>query len=376
MKKLIFIIMFSVCCLGFSLEIKASEYIDINSYDFDEVENIVNESIGNQDINFTDIVEDLISGESENVFKNMFKNLADNLMSEIYYNKDAIIRVLIIAIIAAFFTNLSSVFSNNQISETGFFITYMLLITILVAAFSVITSVATNMISLLLDFMRALIPAYFLAVGVASGTVTSLAFYEITLILISVVNYLFLYFLIPAINIYVVLLLINNVSKEDFLSKLAELLKTIIEWSLKTLFAIVLGVNVIQSMCLPIVDSLKTTALKKVVSMIPGIGSGTNAITQVIIGSGALIKNGIGAAALVFIVLICLVPVIKVFVFSLMYQGTAAIIQPVSDKRIIQCINSVFDGSKLLLRVVIMSALLFIITIAIICLSTNVAYYS
>lgn len=376
MKKVLFIISLLAFAITFDIHVKATDYGSIDSYDFEEVEKLIDTNLENKDIDFTGMVKELITGESENVFKNMFTNLKDNLLAEIYYNKDSIIKVIVIAIVAAFFTNLSSVFNSSQISETGFFITYMLLVTILVAAFTVITSIAYDMISVLLDFMKALIPAYFLSVGVASGSGSALAFYEITLVLISVVNYLFLYVLIPAINVYVVLLLINNVSKEDFLSKLADLLKTVIDWSLKTLLGIVLGVNVIQSLCVPIVDSLKTSALKKAINFIPGIGTGTNAITQLLIGSGALIKNGIGAAALVVIVLICLVPVLKLVIFCLMYQGTAAIVQPISDKRIVQCINSVFEGTRLILRVVVTSAILFIVTIAIVCMSTNATYFS
>jgi stage III sporulation protein AE len=376
MKKTIFVIIFIVCVFGFTNKVQASEYGDIDSYNFDDLQKILDTDLSNKDMEFVDVVKGIISGDSENVFKNLFGNLKDSILAEITYNKDALVRVIIIAILAAFLTSLSAIVTNNQISETGFFITYMLLITILLAAFTVITNVASTVISQLLDFMRALIPSYFLAVGFAGGSLTSMAFYEITLVLITVVNYLFLYIIIPAINIYVVLLLINNVSKEDFISRLADLLKTIINWTLKTILGVVLGINVIQSMCLPIADSLKTTALKKAVTMIPGVGNATNAITQVLIGSGTLIKNGIGAAALVLIVVICITPVLKLCIFSIMYQGTAAIIQPISDKRIINCILSVSEGTKLLIRVVVTGAILFIITIAIICIATNVAYYS
>lgn len=137
-----------------------------------------------------------------------------------------------------------------------------------------------------------------------------------------------------------------------------------------------LGINVIQGMCVPIVDSLKTTAIKKAINFLPGFGTGVNAVTQVLLGTGSLIKNGIGAAALVIIVVICLTPIIKLVIFSLMYQGTAALIQPISDKRIIQCIMSVNEGTRLLLRIVVTAALLFMITIAVISISTNAVYFS
>ena len=94
-----------------------------------------------------------------------------------------------------------------------------------------------------------------------------------------------------------------------------------------------------------------------------------------VVGSGVLIKNGIGAAALVVILVLCAVPVVKLTVLTLMYRLAAAVIQPISDPRMVRCVSSVGDGIQMLLKTACSAALLFFITIALVCSFTNAAYF-
>ena len=70
------------------------------------------------------------------------------------------------------------------------------------------------------------------------------------------------------------------------------------------------------------------------------------------------------------------VPVIKLTVLMALYYGTAAVIQPVCDKRLSACISEVAGGHGILLKMVGYSLVLFVLTIAILCISTNAAYYA
>ena len=345
----------------------------LEEFDFTEIQQFLDQNVESKDINFLDTAKRFISGESDSVIQEMLQDVKEKFFAEFTYNKESIGKVIIIAVISAFFTNFAAIFAGNNISETGFYITYMLLITVLISAFTVITSVAVNMITLLLEFMQALIPTYFLAVGLGGGTTSALAFYQITLVMITAVNWLFLKLIIPAVNIYVILILVNSITKEDLLSKFAELIETIVKWLSKSALGVVLGVNVIQGMVLPSVDAVKSTAFGKIVSIIPGIGAGAGGVTEILMGTGRIIKNGIGVAALVVIIVICLIPIIKLAVFSLMYQAAGAFIQPVTDRRVSNCVSAISKGTKMLLSCVLTTAFLFAITIAIICVSTNIS---
>jgi len=91
----------------------------------------------------------------------------------------------------------------------------------------------------------------------------------------------------------------------------------------------------------------------------------------VLLGTTVLIKNGIGVAGAIICIAICMAPVVQMAVVTLMYKLTAALIQPISEKRIVGCVSSMADGSEILLRVIFTSGVLFLITIAMVANTTT-----
>ena len=89
------------------------------------------------------------------------------------------------------------------------------------------------------------------------------------------------------------------------------------------------------------------------------------------LGCAMLIKNSVGAAALIVLLFIVLTPLVKTFVFSAMYKVLSAFLQPLSDKRITDGINVVARAAVLYYCVMRDSAILFFIVIAIVCASTS-----
>lgn len=92
------------------------------------------------------------------------------------------------------------------------------------------------------------------------------------------------------------------------MSKLTDMVKAGVEWGTKSLIGIVLGFQVIQGLVLPYADSVHTAGVQKLLQVIPGIGQGAGAVTKIVLGSGVLIKNTMGAAAVIILVLVSLVP--------------------------------------------------------------------
>ena len=58
-------------------------------------------------------------------------------------------------------------------------------------------------------------------------------------------------------------------------------------------------------------------------------------------------------------------------IMALLYKLAAALVQPVSDKRITTCISSVSEGYDIMARVIFTTGLLFMLTIAIVAASTS-----
>lgn len=343
----------------------------LGKFDFSKID-----QSADTDINFKDLVAKIISGGQTSMKQNFIQQLQSTLTKELASNKTAIIQVIGLAIISAFFTNFSNAFNNQQISQAGFFVTCIALVTILMAIFAVAAGIATSTIKAVIGFMKALIPIYATSIAVTSGSMSSMAYYELILIIIAMVNWLFLNIIINGSYIFVMISAADCIAKEESLSKLGGLIKLILGWIIKTSLAAVIGLNAIQSLVLPVADSIQSNVLSKALGMIPGIGSGISAVSSTVIGAGTLVKNGIGVAALIFILIICLIPIVKLGIFVITYKFISAIVQPVADKRIVECINSISEGMNILLTTVIYSAIMFLITIAIICASTNVNYYA
>ena len=195
---------------------------------------------------------------------------------------------------------------------------------------------------------------------------TAAAFYNLVLFLIFLTEMLILNFLLPMIHIYMMVKVLDHLSEEEYLSKFAELIEMAVSWVLKTLVACIIGLNVIQGLISPAIDSVKRSALTRSAEAIPGIGDVIGGMAEVAVGTAVLVKNGIGMAGAVICVALCIVPLVQAACIVLMYRLAAAVIQPVSDKRIVGCIETVGEGCRLLLSVIFTTGILFLLTIAIV----------
>ena len=218
-------------------------------------------------------------------------------------------------------------------------------------------------------FLKALMPSYFLAVTASSGSATAMIFYEAVLFLIYVIQVVFLKGIVPAIYVLALAELVNYLHSEDFLSKMAELLQTLIEWSLKSCMAVVLGMQLIQNMIGPAMDSLKRDIIGKTAASIPGIGNAINGVTEVALGTAVIIRNGIGVVGIIILVCIGIRPVIRLALLAFLYKLLAAVVQPVSDKRMTGALSTIGNSYVLFLKVLLCMELLIFITIAILSIS-------
>ena len=379
MKRLYFAIL--ICffiCIPVKAQEKETETIEQlveeemeGTFDFRDIDEMLHEIMPGEKMEFGETVMQVLTGKTDLSANLLIRLIEDRLFYEFRAGRKGLIQILLIAIIASLFTNLSGVLRNNQIAEIGFYVLYMLLVSISLHTFQTVMDSASVGIEKLLMFMRALGPVYFLAVALTSGSGTSIIFYQLILFFIYMIELLVLNFLIPLLHIYMVVKILDHISSESYLSKLAELIESGISWISKTLLAAVIGLNLIQGLIAPAVDSLRRGILQKGVEALPVIGDAIGGTAEVVLGTAVLMKNGIGVAGAIICMVICVVPILQIFGIAFLYKVAAALIQPVSDPRIVGCVSAVGDGSRLLLKLVCMTGLLFLITIAIVAATTS-----
>ena len=342
----------------------------LRDYDFSELQAALDDIFAKSAPDFQDIVGEMMKGNIGESIKVVGSALWQCCVSELTAGRRAMLLILGLGIMAAVFYNISLAFQSRQIADTGFFVTYLAFLSITVLSFRECCQIAADVLGRLELFMKVLIPAFFMAVAMSVGSASATGFYKLMLILMGLADTFLLRLILPAIKLATIVMLVNYMTKEEMLSRLSRLFKTLVSWSLKGILTIVLAVNTMQGLVLPSVDGMKLSVLQKTVSILPGIGNSAEAVAALMAQSGQLIKNGIGMTALVFISLIVAVPVVKLGILILMYQLTCAMLQPVSDKRMVEALAAVCDGCKNLLQLVATAGILYMMTIAVVCMVT------
>lgn len=327
------------------------------------------------ELSFTDLMKELLEGDWKQALSRLLEAARYGLLTENSRSVRFLAQAAALGVLGAVFSQAAAVFPSSRVAETGFFITYLLVFICLTAGFFTSMDTASNVADSIFDFMRVLLPSFFLAVAFAGGSISAAAMYSSVLAGVGAADFLCGTVLLPMVKVYVLLVLAGNLSREPFITRLTGGVESGIRWALKTVTGIFLGLQMIQTMILPFADSVKRAGIQKAVSVIPGVGAGAEAILQVAVGSGVLVKNTIGGGAVAAMVILAAAPVVKLMIFMILYRAAAALMEPVCDKRLTACAEGMGKAHQLLLGIVMAQVLFFAVTIGIVCSATNTVYF-
>ncbi len=334
----------------------------IGELDLDEVQSMISEVMEGESFSVRKAITDMINGEEAISKETVQRFLYRLFFSGIEQEKNVFFRILLLVLIAAVFANFVDVFENGQIGAVSFYVVYLVLFMLLTESFYELSSALSARLFWLAEFMKVLAPAYFMTVTASSGASTAVMFYEGVLLIVWVIQWLLVHLFLPGVDLCVLLKLVNHLSKEEMLSKMAELLEVAVGWGTKTLLGAVVGLQVVRNLVIPVVDSLKRSAIGKTAGAIPGIGNAVNAVTELVLTSAVLVRNSLGAVTVILLVLAGLGPLVHYGMLSLGYRFLAALSQPVSDKRIVGALSTMGEGCALLLKLLLTAQVLCMLT--------------
>ena len=332
----------------------------------DEIQSVLDTLMGNSSISFMDYVASIIQGKVPFDPADMGRQLIQSVFGNIGQQKSMLLYVLLLAVIGAVITNFSKLMQGKQVATTAFYGVYLLLFSVLTGAFMQASTLAVQTLSGLLEFIKVLTPAYFISMSFASGAGAGAVYYEFALVIVAVIDLVLVKILLPAINVFFLLQLANELSEEEMFGKMAELVKDLVTLALKTMFGIMMGINVIQGLIVPVSAELQNSTLIKAGGAIPGVGNTISTVTNTVLVAAKLVKNAVGVAGVIAVFLLCAVPLLKLLFWQFGYQLVAAVVQPVSEPRVIRCLGAIKESLALLVRAVAFGAMLFIASILVI----------
>ncbi len=339
--------------------------------DLSEIQDTLDRTLRGNEFSIEDFVDKAASGEQKLEPENVITDILELFKDQWEAEKSQLIRLLFLGIIAGVFSNFSAALDKKELGETGFYIVFILLFGVMSVEFFKSFELAKETMEGLLDFMKVLVPAFSLSLATVTGSTTSGAFYELNILAMTVIDSILVKMVLPGTQIFFLLNLSNYLLKEARFTKLAELVETFLMWTLKTIFGTVIGFQGIQMLLYPMIDQVKQGVFWKTASGLPGIGNLFGTVAGTLFGTGLVIKSAVGVGGLIGIGLICVLPMLKLFIFMIIFKISAALLQPISDGRIVSSMQIAAKSGKLLLSVVACSALLFVLSIAIVLQATN-----
>lgn len=327
--------------------------------DFGQLDDIIGERTS---VSFSDIYSALRMGDMDGACRSIGKALADSFVYELRTSRVLALQIIAVIVLGSTFAQVSGNI-GEYVMENGFMVTYMVLVSLLLGDFVVVQNVVIDTIGDVTEFMRAFYPMYASQILYVSGPESAVYSQSIIILVIYICQTGIISFIFPLIKCSGLIALVNNLNKEDNFSRLAELMKKIASWGLGTMFAVVTGINVVKSMIAPSIDRVSRNGILRTIGKMSGMSS-VSAVFSVMISTGEFIKNCMGMACTVIIVILAAVPMIKILVIVFTLRCISAIVQPVGDRRYADGVGIMASTAELMLRACGISVMMFVISIA------------
>jgi stage III sporulation protein AE len=373
MKKLIFILLI-ILLLPFNVQAAQGNTSSGTVQDV-QVERLYNYIINMktqnevlQGLDAKDFVKEFMkTGDGKLSTSKLTKAIVAYLFKEVTATFKTMTILIIIAIICALLNNLHKSFSDDGLSSVAYFACFALIIVLVSKGFYDAVEVAKSTINQTADFMSALIPVLMMLIASVGGFTEAAVMDPIIIAAINISVRLYVGIIIPIIFMSFVLQFVNSLTEEFKIEKLTKLLNQIALWAQGILVTIFIGIITIRGITSNTIDQVTVKTAKYAIdNFVPIVGKAFSDAVSTVAGYSLLLKNALSGLGLIIILAITIFPIIKLIIMALLYKLTAALIEPISDSKIVDCISSVGDSLLLVMSCVISVSTMFFIMVAII----------
>ncbi|CDE10183.1 stage III sporulation protein AE [Clostridium sp. CAG:354] len=371
MKKLITIFAILICIFGTSISIADAEDEVINSQmDSFNISNFIDEAnkYSNdilKDIDIQELLNNAIKGELDT--NQLLKNIFPLLGTEIKEALKVMGSILIIVLIHSVLKSISDNLNNKSVAQITYYVQYILIATVIMTNFSSIITLTKEAVGNMISFIQLLFPLL-MTLMLASGSVVSVNLVQpIILFIINLISNIFQSIIIPIILVGTALAIVSKISDRIQIDKLSKFLKSSSVWVIGILLTIFVGVLSIEGTLGSSVDGITAkTAKAAVSSFIPVVGKVLGDAVDTVIGCSAILKNAIGIVGVIVVIAICITPILKLAIITIIYHLTAALCEPIADSKIVSLITQMADTFKILLAILCSISVMLIIGITLV----------
>ncbi len=308
--------------------------------------------------------------------RNLFGRLGRYLTNEIILNVRLLGQLILLAVFCAILRGVASAFSVNGAADAAFLVAFLALLLLALQSFRIVTTVAVEAIDAMVSFMQAILPLMITMLAAVGGIATASVFHPLLFMIVYSVATVIKGVIIPLVFLSAILGVLGVVAKDMPMKQLSSLTR---QWSVTIiglLFIVFFAVLTVRGAIAPVTDGLTLKTAKFLTgTFVPVVGSRLADALDVVVGSSLLMKNAIGVFGMASVFLITIFPAVKVFAILTIYRVTTALIEPVSDERLVSVLGGLASSLTLVLASLLTVGLMFFICITVLIGLSNVPAY-
>ncbi len=377
MKKFIKIILIVMFLNFIPVQVFAYDNVEINQEQMGKIEGLYeyissmdykNELLEELNISPKELVQALMkNGQGSIDSKKVIKIILVYVFKELAVVWKILGQIMIVAIICALISNLQNAFSNEKLYNVAYFTCFSVIIIIIARGFYIGVDLASSTIVRASDFMAALMPVLIMLLASMGNVAQAVLMDPVIMGFCSIGSKLYASVIIPIVCMSFVLEFVNNISDEHNIGNLTTLLRKFALWAQGLLLTIFVAFLTIKGFTAEGLDLVTTKTAKFAVdNFIPIVGKTLSDAFTTVAGYTYLLKSSISIVGVIVILCLLLIPIIKVMTMGIMYKVVAALLEPVSNKKITSVINSSGSSMMLLGGCVISVGIMFLIMISIV----------
>lgn len=377
-SKLIFVIIFTFVLsiiLTFNIYADDTDKImkeQMDALDIEEIQHFADQ-VNKQaegafpSLDIREMVMGLLKGNPIVNVQSLVLGLGKLLIKEVVLNFKVMGQIIVLAVFCAILQNLHGAFEGTGVGKLAYSACYILIAIISIKSFQTAMNLGSQAIDTMVSYTQALFPTLIALLVAVGGITSSTVFQPIIFGSISLIITAIKFLIIPMVYFSAVLSLLNNLSEGIQVERLASLLRQAAVGILGVMLTIFLGVISVQGVASSSFDGATIKTAKFAMDkFVPIVGKFLNDAFDTVVSCSMLIKNGIGVAGLVVLLMICLFPLIKIFSIIAIYKITSALIEPILDNQIVKCLNDMSNSLLIIFCAVISVGVLFFVFITVI----------
>lgn len=315
----------------------------------------------------------LLSNDQGLSFHAVLSGLVKYMWQEVLYNGQILVTIVLLSVFSMILETLQTAFERKQVSKIAYSICYMVILVLAINSFHVAISYATQAITGMIDFMMAMVPLLFTLLASMGNIATVSVAHPLVVFMVHTVGNVVHMVVFPLLFFSAVLHIVSSLSETYKLTQLANLLRITAMALLGILLTVFLGVISVRGIAGSVADGVTLRTAKYLTgNFIPVVGKVFADATDTVISASLLVKNSIGLVGVIILLFLCAFPAIKILMLALIYNLSAAVMQPLGSSPIITTLDTIGKSMIYVFAALAAVGMMFFLAITILLTAGNV----